>query len=205
MGHVCVRLSKLRMQKCFGQWERALDLWRAESDAARHAESTSQLRSDLVAQQQRAAAGFLRRWRQRQVAKCLSSWESWTGAAQRRRHAMVQVLQRARQSRLYSAVIAWRSCAEWSARSKQIVVREMQRRDHRRVAFALESWADAVSRKRRMASVLLKIGARRDLLTCCVALDGWTAWLRGHRSLTITSEKLLRRLQNLELSRVMRR
>ena len=108
VGHGCVRLSKLRMQQCFGQWERALDLWRAESDAARHAESTSRLRSDLVAQQQRAAAGFLRRWRQRQVAKCLSSWESWTGAAQRRRHAMVQVLQRARQSRLYSAVIAWR-------------------------------------------------------------------------------------------------
>ena len=52
VGHVVARLSMWRMAQCFSRWGRALELWTAESNAARQAESMALLRSDLVAQQQ---------------------------------------------------------------------------------------------------------------------------------------------------------
>ena len=118
---------------------------------------------------------------------------------------MFQVQARMRHRRVYSTLVAWHACATWSTRAKRLIVRNMRRSDRHRMALTLQSWAEMVLRKRRFACVLLKMGARRDLLACRVALGDWIAWSRGHRSLTIKSEKLLRRLQNLELSRVMRR
>ena len=185
MGHVVARMSKLRMAQCFSQWEHALVLWASESNAERQAESMALLRSELVAQQQKAAAGVLRRWRQRHVAKCLASWEAWTAAAQQRRHAMSQVQRRVRHSRVFSALNTWHLRASSSARAKRVIVGIMRRANRRRVAVTFESWADMVSRKHSVARVLLKTGVRRDLLLCRVVLDDWVTWLRWHRSLTI--------------------
>ena len=111
------------------QWERALELWNAESDAAKHADSMRAMHEDLVGQQQKAAAGFLRRWYQRNVAKCVASWQAWTRAAQQRQHAMLQVQRRMRHSHAYSMLMIWHSCAFASARAKRLIVRAMQRRE----------------------------------------------------------------------------
>ena len=145
------QVHHLRMHQCFSQWEHALELWNAESDAAKHAESMAMLRSDLAAQQQKAVAAAALRWRLHGVAKCFGSWESWTAAAQHRRRATLHIQGRLRRSRICSALVAWHAHASWSARAKHVIIRSIRRGDQDRAALAFGSWAQMVSRKRRTA------------------------------------------------------
>jgi len=71
---VLLDLQNMWINFCWSGWVDAVHLWKVERARAENEAALAAAKSELAAQQTRAAEKILRRWKMQGVSKCFSSW-----------------------------------------------------------------------------------------------------------------------------------